>query len=36
MDNILANDIFETKNGAYVSKVEAKLTERKITTFDAE
>ena len=21
MDNILANDIFETKNGAYVSKV---------------
>lgn len=36
MDNILSNDIFETKNGAFVSKVEAKLTERKITTFDAE
>lgn len=36
MDNIIANDIFETNNGAYVSKVEAKLTQRKITTFDAE
>ena len=36
MDNIIANDIFETNNGAFVSKVEAKLTERKITTFDAE
>ena len=36
MDNIIANDIFETKTGAYISKVEAKLTERKITTFDAE
>ncbi|MDU3090093.1 MAG: DUF2922 domain-containing protein [Clostridium sp.] len=36
MDNIISNDIFETKNGAYISKVEAKLTERKITTFDAQ
>ena len=36
MDNIISNDIFETKNGVYISKVEAKLTERKITTFDAE
>ncbi|MDB2137790.1 hypothetical protein PMW04_09075 [Clostridium butyricum] len=32
----MSNDIFETKNGAYISKVEAKLTERKITTFDAQ
>ena len=35
MDAILDNDIFETKSGAFVSKVEAKLTERKITTFEA-
>ncbi|MDU7178524.1 MAG: DUF2922 domain-containing protein [Clostridium sp.] len=35
-DVIISNDIFETKNGAYISKVEAKLTERKITTFDAQ
>lgn len=33
MDAILANDIFNTSNGAFVSKVEAKLTERKITEF---
>lgn len=33
MDAILANDIFETKSGAYVSKADAKLTERKITEF---
>ncbi|WP_283624723.1 DUF2922 domain-containing protein [Clostridium butyricum] len=33
MDNIIANDIFETKNGAYISKVGAKLTERKITEY---
>lgn len=36
MDNIITNDIFNTKNGAFVSKVEAKLTQRKITTFEAE
>ena len=36
MDNIIANDIFETNSGTFVSKVEAKLTERKITTFEAE
>lgn len=35
MDNIIANDIFNTSSGAYVSKVEAKLTERKITTFES-
>ena len=33
MDTILASDIFNTNNGAFVSKVEAKLTERKITEF---
>lgn len=36
MDAILANDIFETKSGAFVSKVDAKLTERKITEFSVE
>lgn len=36
MDNIISKNIFETNNGGYISKVEAKLTERKITTFDAE
>ena len=36
MDNIISKNIFETSNGGYISKVEAKLTERKITTFDAE
>lgn len=36
MDTIIANDIFEVSGGAYVSKVEATLTERKITTFEAE
>ena len=35
MDTIISNDIFNTKSGGYVSKVEAKLTERKITTFEA-
>ena len=35
MDNIITNDIFNTSSGAYVSKVEAKLTERKITTFES-
>ena len=33
MDKIIENNIFNTKNGAFVSKVEAKLTERKITEF---
>lgn len=33
MDAILDNDIFETKSGAFVSKVEAKLTERKVTEY---
>ena len=36
MDTIITNNIFETNNGAYISKVESKLTERRITTFDAE
>lgn len=36
MDTIIDNNIFETSSGAYVGKVEAKLTERKVTTFDAE
>ena len=35
MDTIISNDIFNTKSGGYVSKVESKLTERKITTFEA-
>lgn len=35
MDTIISNDIFNTKSGGFVSKVEAKLTERKITTFEA-
>ena len=35
MDSIISNDIFNTKSGGYVSKVDAKLTERKITTFEA-
>ena len=33
MDVILSNDIFKTKSGAFVSKADAKLTERKITEF---
>ena len=33
MDTIIENNIFNTKNGACVSKVEAKLTERKITKY---
>lgn len=33
MDTIIASDIFSTKSGAYVSKADAKLTERKITEF---
>ena len=33
MDKIIENNIFETKHGAFVSKVDAKLTERKITEF---
>lgn len=33
MDTIIENNIFSTKNGAFVSKVEAKLTERKITKY---
>lgn len=33
MDTILENDIFSVKGGAFVSKSEAKLTERKITTY---
>ena len=33
MDTIIENNIFNTKNGAFVSKVEAKLTERKITKY---
>ena len=36
MDVILHNDIFETKHGAFISKAEAKLTERKITEFSVE
>lgn len=36
MESIIANNIFNTKSGAFVSKVEAKLTERKITTYDFE
>lgn len=36
MDTIISNNIFNTESGAFVSKVEAKLTERKITTFEAE
>ncbi len=36
MDSIISNNVFNTKNGAFVSKVEAKLTERKITTYDFE
>ena len=34
MDTIISNDIFNTKSGGFVSKVDAKLTERKITTFE--
>ena len=34
MDTIIANNIFNTKSGGFVSKVDAKLTERKITTFE--
>ena len=33
MDKIIENNIFNTKNGAFVSKVEATLTERKITKY---
>ena len=33
MDTIIENNIFRTKNGAFVNKVEAKLTERKITKY---
>ncbi len=33
MDAILESDIFETKSGSFVSKVEAKFTERKITEY---
>lgn len=33
MDTIISNDIFNTKSGGYVSKVEAKLTERKVTEY---
>lgn len=33
MDTILSNDIFTSKAGAFISKVEAKLTERKITKY---
>ena len=33
MDTIIENNIFNTKNGAFVSKVDAKLTERKITKY---
>lgn len=36
MDKIISNNVFNTENGAYVSKVEAKLTERKITTFETD
>ena len=35
MDTIIANNIFNTKSGGFVRKVDAKLTERKITTFEA-
>ena len=34
MDTIISNNIFNTKSGGYVSKVEAKLTEKKVTTFE--
>lgn len=33
MDTIIANNIFTSKTGAFVSKAEAKLTERKITKY---
>ena len=33
MDTIIENNIFNTKNGTFVNKVEAKLTERKITKY---
>ena len=33
MDTIIENNIFRTKNGAFINKVEAKLTERKITKY---
>ena len=36
MDVILQNDIFKTKHGAFISKADAKLTERKITEFSVE
>lgn len=36
MDTIIANNIFNTKSGGFVSKVDAKLTERKITEFSVE
>lgn len=34
MDAIIANDIFSTKNGSFVSKSSAQITERKVTKFE--
>lgn len=36
MDTIISNNIFNTKSGAFTKKVEARLTERKVTTYKAE
>lgn len=33
MDTIIENNIFTSKTGAFISKSEAKLTERKITKY---
>ena len=33
MDTIIENNIFNTKNGAFINKAEAKFTERKITKY---
>lgn len=31
MDAIISNDIFATKNGSFVSKVSAQITEKQVT-----
>ena len=34
MDDIIANDIFQTSKGNFVAKSAAQLTERKVTKFE--
>lgn len=34
MDTVLTNNIFTAKNGSFVSKANAQLTERKITKYE--